>query len=216
MSKIRVLLADDHETVRQALRLLLDGQHDIEVVGEAADGTTALQQAERLHPHLVVMDLTMPGMNGLTATRTIRAAHPDVKVIALTRHGDEAYVKELVRAGASGYVLKQSASTELLRAIRAVAGGQPYMDATIAARERDAYAPPRARSRPERPLITDREATVLRMMAVGHSNKEIASALHISVKTVEVHKANAMRKLDLRGRIDVVKYAILQGWLEDP
>ena len=216
MTKIRVLLAEDHETVRQGLRLLLDGQPDIEVVGEAADGQAALQETERLQPQMIVMDLTMPGVNGLTATRAVRTAHPDVKVIALTRHGDEAYVKELMRAGASGYVLKQSASAELLQAIRTVARGQQYLDATLASRERDVYLPPRARARPERPLITEREASVLRMMAVGHSNKEIAVALDISVKTVEVHKANGMRKLDLRGRIDVVKYAILQGWLADP
>jgi two-component system response regulator NreC len=211
----RVLLAEDHETVRQGLKLLLDAQPDIEVVGEAGDGRNALEQVKRVKPDVVVMDISMPDVNGLAATREVKAVAPEVAVVALTRHGDEAYVQELLGAGASGYVLKQSASTELLHAIRAAAAGERYLDTTLLARARDAYLTRHARG-PARPAISDREASVLRMMAVGHSNKEIASELEISVKTVEVHKANAMRKLGLRGRIDVVRYAVLNGWLAEP
>lgn len=213
--KTRVLIADDHETVREGLRLLLDAQPDLEVVGQAADGRQALEQMRRLHPHVVVMDISMPGINGLAATRAVKTVEPTAAVIALSRHSDEAYVQDLLGAGASGYVLKQSPSTELLKAIRAAAAGQRYLDSALAARTTDAYISRHARG-PARPTISDREASVLRMMAVGHSNKEIASELAISVKTVEVHKANAMRKLGLRGRIDVVRYAVLNGWLQDP
>jgi two-component system response regulator NreC len=209
---IRVLLAEDHETVREGIRLLLNAQPDMQVVAEAGDGSDTLAQAHALKPHVVVLDLTMPGMNGLSAAKTLHASLPSIAVIALTRHDDPAYVQELVAAGARGYVLKQSASTELLKAIRAAAAGTDYLDPAIrqAEQERD------LRRRAGTPRITDREKEVLRRMAVGHSNKEIASALDISVKTVEVHKANAMRKLTLRGRTDVVRYAALNGWLQDP
>jgi two-component system response regulator NreC len=211
----RVLLADDHETVRQGLKLLLNAQLDIEVVGEAADGREAVSQVKQIMPDVVVMDVSMPDLNGLAATRAVKEAAPEVAVVALTRHSDDAYVQELLGAGASGYVLKQSASAELVRAIRAAAAGQRYLDATLAARAADAYLARNAGRQPN-PTISERETNVLRMMALGHSNKEIGNALDISVKTVEVHKANAMRKLGLRGRIDVVRYAALNGWLKDP
>jgi DNA-binding NarL/FixJ family response regulator len=209
---IRVLLAEDHETVRDGLKLLLDSQPDIEVVGEAADGQAAVDRAVRLKPHVVVMDLSMPTMNGLAATRTLKDTAPDVAIVTLTRFDDEAYVKELLGAGASGYVLKQSSFSELLRAIRAAAAGGRYLDAALAKRGEEAAS---RRKLPIRPAATEREANVLRLMAIGHSNKEIADQLGISVKTVEVHKANAMRKLGLRGRIDVVRYAVLNGWLRE-
>jgi two-component system response regulator NreC len=215
MKRIRVLLAEDHESVRQGLRLLLETKDDIEVVGDAPDGRVAVDQAKALKPDVVVVDLSMPEMNGLVATRRIKETVPEVAVVALTRHGDEAYVKELLSAGASGYILKQSAIEELLRCIRAVAAGQNYLDASLVSRTADAYLSRYARN-PSRPPISEREADVLRLMAIGHSNKEIASALDIAVKTVEVHKANAMRKLNLRGRIDVVRFAVLNGWLQDP
>ena len=213
MTSIRVLLAEDHETVRQGLKLLIGAQADMEVVGEAGDGRVALQQAEALKPNVVVLDISMPEMNGLVATRAIRQALPGTAVVALTRYADDAYVQELLSAGACGYVLKQSASGELLRAIRAAAAGEKYLDSALAGRAGRARA---ARGVANAPTITDREAEVLRRMALGHSNKEIAAALELSVKTVEVHKANAMRKLGLRGRIDVVRFALLRGWLQEP
>jgi len=215
VKKIRVVLAEDHESVRQGLRLLLATKEDIDVVADAPNGRVALDRIKALKPDVAVLDLAMPEMNGLAATKAIKQSVPQVNVIALTRHADDAYVQELLSAGASGYVLKQSPIEELLKAIRAVAAGDRYLDSTLVARNAKAYLS-RYSSEPSRPPITDREASVLRLMAIGHSNKEIAGALEIAVKTVEVHKANAMRKLNLRGRIDVVRYAVLSGWLQDP
>lgn len=215
MSAIRVLLVDDHEILRQGLRSLLETQPDIEVIGEAANGRAAVESSQRLHPHVVIMDLSMPDMNGLAATQAIKSGHPETAVIALTRHDDAAFVDELKKAGASAYVLKQSLSRELLQAVRAVAVGGTYLDGSLRARAERTLDEQDSRTR-RVPSVSEREKQVLRMMAVGHSNKEIADALGITIKTVEVHKANAMRKLQLRGRIDVVRYAILHGWLKEP
>jgi len=214
LAKIRVLLADDHETVRHGLKLLINGQHDMEVIGEAGDGRAAVERAGSLKPNVAVVDVSMPEMNGLAATKAIRESAPGTAVVALTRYDDEAYVQELLSAGALGYVLKQSPSAELVDAVRAAASGQRYLDRHLVARAAGTMLSSRRRAAP--PAITDRETEVLRLMAVGHSNKEIAGTLDLSVKTVEVHKANAMRKLGLTGRTDVVRYALLQGWLRDP
>ena len=208
MKKIRVLVAEDHETVRQGLRMLIDAEPDMEVIGEAGDGRTALARVDALRPGVAVLDIAMPQMNGLQAAREIRRRSPETAVVALTRYADPAYVQALLEAGARGYVLKQSASRELLKAIRAAARGEQYLDSRLAAPMRTA---PGQGGRS--PGITERETEVLRLVARGHSNKEIAASLGVSVKTVEVHKANAMRKLGLQGRIDVVKYGVLQGWL---
>ena len=212
MKKIRVLLADDHETVRQGLKLLIDRQPDMQVVGEAGDGRAALEAVASLQPQVAVIDISMPQMNGLAAARGIREQAPSTAVVALTRYADEAYVNELFNAGALGYVLKQSSSGELVDAVRAAAAGRRYLDSSLVAREASSTE---GRSRTA-PHVTDRESEVLRLMSLGHSNKEIAGDLNLSVKTVEVHKANAMRKLRLNGRTDVVRYALLQGWLRDP
>jgi len=195
---LRVLLADDHVTVRHGLKLLIDSQPDMKVVAEASDGKAA-----------------MPGMNGLVATRALKQKQPDTIIVTLTRHSDDAYMQELLRAGVSGYVLKQSAPNELLQAIRSAAAGGQYLDsaltrrvtARLLGRSDKAHKPPAT--------LSEREAEVLRLIAAGYSNKEIAGRLSLSVKTVEAHKANGMRKLELRGRIDIVKYAVLQGWLEN-
>lgn len=217
MNRIRVLIADDHETVRQGLTLLINSQPDMEVIGEAGNGSAAVERVESLKPAVAVLDVSMPQMNGLAATRRIRERAPATAIVALTRYSDDAYVKELLSAGACGYVLKQSTSTELLKAIRAAAEGGRYLDSSlVTATGADPAGRRMRRGSTPQPPITDREAEVLRRMAVGESNKEIATALDIAVKTVEVHKANAMRKLGLAGRIDVVKYALLQGWLRDP
>jgi DNA-binding NarL/FixJ family response regulator len=205
---IRVLLADDHESVREGLRMVIDAQTDMHVVGEAGNGRQAIERTTALKPDVVVLDLTMPELSGLSAAEALT---PQAAVVALTRHDDDAYVQELLAVGAKAYVLKQSASSELLRAIRVAASGSRYLDPAL-----PSLTQPRdPRRRAGTPLITEREKMVLRLMAVGHSNKEIGVELEISVKTVEVHKANAMRKLGLHGRADVVRYASLNGWLRE-
>jgi DNA-binding NarL/FixJ family response regulator len=214
--RCRVLIADDHAIVRQGLKLLIDSQSDMEVVGEAADGEAVLEQASVVKPDVVVMDVSMPRMNGLTATKTLKQRQPEVMIIALTRHEDDTYVEQLLRAGASGFVLKHSTPAHFLQALRAVAAGGIYIDPAMTARVADgllkAHAqPPEARTT----KITDRESEVLRLVAIGHSNLEIAERLNISVKTVEVHKTSAMRKLGLNGRVEVIRYGVLQGWLYD-
>jgi DNA-binding NarL/FixJ family response regulator len=238
VTPLRILLADDHAIVRQGLKLLIDNQPDMGVVGEAIDGNDVLSQATALNPDIIVMDISMPGMNGLMATRTLKRQQPGVAIVALTRHDEDTYLEELLRAGASAYVLKQSAPTEFLRAIRAAAAGGVYLDPAMTSRVADgllagdaapshpthavrsaqAHSTQSARSGQPAQLrgnLTDRESEVLRLIAVGHSNKEVASQLNISVKTVEVHKANAMRKLGFAGRVDIVRYAVMQGWLYD-
>ena len=213
---LRVLVADDHAIVRQGLRLLIDGEPDMVVAGEAADGPFVLEQAQALKPDIVVMDISMPTMNGLMATRALKRAQPNVAIVALTRHEEDTYVQDVLRAGASGYVLKHSPPQELLRAIRAIAAGGVYLDPAVSTRVADGLLDGRLdhRQAPDA-TITGRESEVLRLVAVGHSNKDIADRLKISIKTVELHKANAMRKLGLTGRVDVIRYGVLQGWLYD-
>jgi DNA-binding NarL/FixJ family response regulator len=210
---ITVLLAEDHEMVREGLRLLVNAQQDMRVVSEAGDGRTAVTRARETRPKVVVLDLSMPEMNGLAATNSLRTELPSASIVVLTRHGDHAYVEQLLAAGVSAYVLKQSPSNELLTAIRSAASGQTYVDTALQPEKGSSQLWGR---RPEKPAITERETAVLRLMAVGHSNKDIAAGLGISVKTVEVHKANAMRKLKMAGRTDVVRYAAINGWLQDP
>ena len=210
---LRILLADDHTTVRHGLKLLIDSQPDMEVIAEAGDGETAVERALALKPDVVVMDISMPGMTGLVATRKLKASRRDAAIVALTRHSDDAYLQELLRAGVAGYVLKQSAPTELLQAIRAAAAGGQYLDSSLTARVTAGFAKEGRKAAVAMP--SERESEVLRLIASGYSNKEIAARLDLSVKTVEAHKANAMRKLGLSGRIDIVKYAILQGWLQN-
>jgi two-component system response regulator NreC len=213
---LRVLLADDHVTVRHGLKLLIDAQPDMKVVAEASDGEAAVKSAVSLRPDVVVMDISMPGMNGLAATRALKKQQPNAVIITLTRHSDDAYLQELLRAGVAGYVLKQSAPTELIQAIRTAATGKQYLDSALTARVTAGFLAREGRT-VNRPgaTLTQREAEVLRLIASGYSNKEIAARLSLSVKTVEAHKANAMRKLGLTGRIDIVKYALLQGWLHN-
>ena len=212
---LRILLADDHVTVRHGLKLLIDSQPDMNVVSEVSDGEAAIRGALELKPDVVVMDISMPGMNGLAATKKLKQQQPNAAIITLTRHSDDAYLQELLRAGALGYVLKQSAPAELLQAIRAAAAGKAYLDSTLAKRVTSGFLAREGRTNEAGAVLTDREAEVLRRIASGYSNKETAARLSLSVKTVESHKANAMRKLGLKGRIDIVKYALLQGWLSD-
>lgn len=208
LSRIRVLLVDDHEMVRQGLRGLVNAEPDMTVVGEAADGASALALVAQVSADVITLDLTMPGMSGLSAARSLKEA-TNAAVIAVTRHEDDAFVQEVMATGAAGYVLKQSPSEELLRAIRAVASGGRYLDPALRHEARD------PRRRATTAPVTPRELEVLRLTAFGHANKDIATQLNISVKTVEVHKTNAMRKLNLHGRADIVKYALMKEWLRE-
>jgi DNA-binding NarL/FixJ family response regulator len=214
MSKLRIMLADDHETVREGLTMIVNAQDDMEVVGFAGDGREAVARAQELLPDVLVMDNSMPKLNGLKATEKLNAVCPQVKVLTLSRHADDGYIRELLAAGACAYVLKQSAPTELIHAIRAVAAGGKYIDPKLAAKVIGSYSDrgPRGEAKGN---LSDRESEVLRLIALGYSNKEIAARLSLSVKTIEVHKANAMRKLNITSRIDLVRYAIFQGWLQD-
>jgi two-component system, NarL family, response regulator NreC len=213
--RLRVLLVEDHETVRQGLKLLIDREPDLEVVGEASDGMEAMQHALS-DLDVVVMDISMPGVSGVIATRQLKDLRPHLPVVTLTRHADQAFLEELLRAGASAYVLKQSPHAELLRAIRAAAAGHQYIDPALTHHLAAPFASGE-RKRPGRasPTLSDRETEVLRFVAQGHSNKEIAARLELSNKTIEVHKANAMRKLGLAGRIQLLQYALHVGWLHD-
>jgi DNA-binding NarL/FixJ family response regulator len=213
---LRILVVDDHAIVRQGLKLLIDSQPDMEVVGDAADGKAALALAGTVKPDVVVMDVSMPEMSGLIAARMLKQQHPEVAILVLTRHENDAYLEQLLRGGASGYVLKQSAPTDFLKAIRAVAAGGIYLDPAMTSRVADGLLGGHPQTQaPTSAKLTDRESEVLRLVTVGHTNIEIATRLDISVKTVEVHKTNAMKKLGLTGRVDVIRYGVLQGWLYD-
>ena len=217
MPKLRILLADDHETVREGLKAIINSQPDMNVIADAGDGKTAVQLAIAMKPDIVLVDVSMPQLNGLQATEAIKTQCPAVKVLALTRYSDAGYIRELLAAGASGYVLKQSRSTELLQAIRAVAIGSTYLDPTAAAKlaaEMSRNKRLRTQEKPQS-VLSQREEEVLRLVAWGHSNKEIARDLDVSVKTVETHKTNAMQKLGFTSRTDVVKFALVQGWLNE-
>jgi two-component system response regulator NreC len=211
---IRIVLVDDHEAVRQSVAMLLDSVDGFEVVGESGVGREVVALLREVAADVVVIDVAVAGANGLAATRAVKAIG-DVAVVALTGHADDWYVRALEDAGAVGLVLEQSASSELIAAIRAAAEGKPYRDVAIGDRR---FAPTARRPQPieTAPLsLSERETVVLRDSACGYGNKEIATRLGLSVKTVEAHKANGMRKLGMRGRIDIVRYALLQGWLHE-
>lgn len=211
---MRIVLAEDHKTVREGIKMLVNAQSDMEVVGEVGDGAAAIKSVRDKRPDVIVMDISMPEMNGLKATRKLKAEFPDVKILTLTRHSDDSFLEQLIGAGASGYILKQSAPAELINAIRTVGGGNAYLDTSLTEKVMGGFLSRSLRG-DRKSEVSDREMEVLRLISLGYSNKEIGTRLELSVKTVEAHKANAMRKLNMRGRIDIVRYAILQGWLED-
>jgi DNA-binding NarL/FixJ family response regulator len=216
MKKLRILLADDHAMVREGLRLLINSQPHLQVIGEAGDGREALRKARELKPDIVVMDLTMPELNGLQATENLVADVPGIKVIALTVHEDAHYMRQLIRAGADGYVLKRAAAEQLIEAIDAVAHGGVYFDATLAGKALTvSRAPFPDESHPRSTELSEQETKVLTLLAWGYSNKEVASQLNLSVKTVETYKTRVTEKIGLRSRAEMVRYALRQGWLSD-
>jgi DNA-binding NarL/FixJ family response regulator len=212
---VRVLLAEDHTIVRKGLRSILDGEAGIEVIGEAKDGREAIEKAGQLHPDVVVMDITMPGLNGLEATRQIKKRFPEVQVVILTVHANEEYVFQILRAGASGYVVKQAAPGELISAIQAAYRGESFLSPSISRKVIEEYVrQAEATAEPDSyDQLTDREREVLQLIAEGHPNREIAGLLHISVKTVETHRARLMDKLDLHSTAELTQYALRRGMI---
>ena len=214
MTKLKILLTDDHEIMRDGLKNLLSLEADFEIVGEASDGAEAVKRAIELQPDVILMDLSMPNMNGLQATQAIQTRCPSAKILILTTHEDENYLRQLCMAGATGYVLKRSPIQELIGAIRQVASGGIHLDSNLAREALVGYA----RSLSEKGQLdanqlSDREKEVLRQIAWGFSNKEIAAKLNISVKTVETYKVRVGEKLGLSSRAEMVRFAAAQGWL---
>jgi two-component system, NarL family, response regulator NreC len=209
---IRVLIVDDHAVVRSGLRRVLEAEPDIEVVGEAGDMRSAVFEARAQKPDVVLMDVVMPGPSGIEATPAVLKEAPEAKVLVLSMQDDPRYVREAFSAGASGYVLKEAADAEVVEAVREVSGGGNYVHPALGARLVAADAEERARA-DEDPL-SDREREVLRLLALGHTNQEIAEMLYLSVRTVETHRSHIMQKLRLSTRAELVRYAIDRGFLE--
>jgi two-component system, NarL family, response regulator NreC len=201
--------------MREGLRMVLERENNLQIVGEADDGLAALAVIREVRPDVVVMDISMPGVNGLKATEMLKTQIPNTKVLILTRHTESSYVQQLLRSGASGYLLKQSASKELVRAIRRVSAGHSYLDPAVTEQVVDSIAAGAHRGASGAKSLSRREEDVLRFVALGFLTKEIASRLRISIKTVETHKANGMSKLGMCSRIDIVRYAVLNDWLRD-
>ena len=220
MPKLRIYLVDDHTVLREGLKSLINAEPDLEVVGQAGDGQTALREitdkgADQVTTDLVVMDISLPDFNGIKTTEKLKRLMPRLHILALTQYRDQAYLRQILQAGAAGYVLKQTAAEVLISAIRAVAAGGTYIDPELAGQLVNSYL---GRKLPKDALplatITEREAEVLALIAWGHTSKEVGERLDISIKTVDSHKARAMEKLALHNRADIVRYALLQGWLQ--
>jgi DNA-binding NarL/FixJ family response regulator len=211
MKRIRILLADDHAVVRQGFRMLLSAQADLEIVGEAGNGREAVELAASLRPDVVVMDVTMPELNGIEATRRLTAENPHIRVVALSMHKDSVYVREILRAGARGYLLKDSVADDLVAAVRAVAGGEGYLSPAISNAVLDDY-----RKHVTNPidLLSSREREVLQMLAEGKTNKEIAVTLNLSVYTVDAHRGRIMEKLNVHSINELVRFALRNGLID--
>ena len=211
MKRIRILLADDHGVVRQGFKMILGAQADMEIVGEAANGREAVEQAERLKPDIVVMDVAMPELNGIEATRRLAESAPHVRVLALSMHKDSVYVRETLRAGARGYLLKDSGANDLVAAVRAVASGEGYLSPAVSNAVLDDY---RRHVTNAIDLLTTREREVLQMLAEGQTNKEIAATLNLSVYTVDAHRGRIMEKLNLHSINELVRFAVRNGMID--
>jgi two-component system, NarL family, response regulator NreC len=212
VTDIRVLVVDDHAVVRSGLRALLDREHEIAVVDEASTADEAVFRMIEHKPDVLLMDVTMPGTSGLEAIPKLLQASPATRVLMLSMHDDPRYVREAFAAGASGYVLKEAADTEVVAAIRTVAAGQSYVNPSLGARMAEAEAKSAAEAKAD--PLSEREHEVLRMLALGHTNQEIAKALYISVRTAETHRAHIMQKLGLASRADLVRYALAHKLIE--
>jgi two-component system response regulator NreC len=210
----RVLIVDDHAVVRAGLKLLVDGEQDLEAVGEAGSARDAIFETRSLKPDIVLLDVVMPDQSGLEIIPQLLKESPDAKVLVLSMQDEPRYVREAFEAGASGYVLKEAADTELVAAIREVGGGGRYVHPELGARLVAAESEERRRA--EDDPLSDREREVLRLLALGHTNQEIAKQLYISVRTAETHRAHIMQKLRLTSRAELVRYALDQGLLEEP
>ncbi|MCL4371159.1 MAG: response regulator transcription factor [Chloroflexi bacterium] len=220
MEKLRILLVDDHAVLRAGLRLLIDRQPDMIVIGEADTGEAARQVAHYLQPDVVLMDISMPGMDGLEAMRLIKRDLPGVKMLVLTMHEDEDYLRQALSSGAAGYVPKSAADTEVISALRAVARGGVYIHPSHAKMLIEGMlptleSPGGGRQYPHHATLSDREREVLRLVALGHTNNQIAEQMFISVKTVESYRARVMEKLGLRNRAALVRYALEHGLVDD-
>jgi DNA-binding NarL/FixJ family response regulator len=209
--KTRILLADDHTVVRKGFGMIISSQPDMEVVGEACNGREAIEQAEKLQPDVVIMDVSMPELNGIEGTRRIAELCPRARVLALSMHRDSVYVREILRAGARGYLVKDADDETLLQAVRAVARGEGYISSAVADAVLNDY-----RKHVSNPidLLTSREREVIQMIAEGKTNKEIANALNLSVYTVEAHRGRIMEKLNLHNTGDIVRFAIRNGLID--
>ena len=208
---IRILLVDDHAVVRQGFRMILGAQPDMEIVGEAGNGREAISQAAELQPDVVVMDVAMPELNGIEATRRIAESSPRVRVLALSMHKDSVYVREILRAGAKGYLLKESIDVDLLTAVRAVAKGDGYLSPAVSDAVLTDY---RKHVTDPLDLLSSREREVLQLIAVGKTNKEIAGALNLSVYTVDAHRGRIMDKLNLHSAGELVRFAVRKGLID--
>ena len=216
-SPIRILIADDHAVLRAGLRMLLDAEPDMQVVGEAGDGATALARVRALTPDVVLLDLTMPRMGGLDALRQIREALPDARVLILTMHDDEDYLREVLAAGGAGYVLKRAADIDLLSAVRAVYRGGTYLHATHTQalfQDKRGQQSTQGDKAPE-PRLSEREEQILRLIALGYTSRQAADKLHLSPKTVDTYRGRLMLKLNLSNRAELVRYALRLGLLEE-
>jgi len=213
MRKIRILLADDHQLIRSGIRLMLERESDLSVVGEACDGREAVELAKSLRPDVVVMDIGMANLNGIEAAQQMTQNRPEVAIVMLSMHSDESYVLRALKAGARGYLLKDSAEADLFKAVHAVAGGKSFFSPAVSKVLLDDYVRKLKRSGADDAydLLTPREREVLQLVAEGKSNKDIANLLNLSVYTVESHRANLMEKLNLRGLPELILYAVRKG-----
>ncbi len=215
--KIKILIAEDHGMVREGIKMIIESQDDMEIIGEAEDGRKVVELARQHLPDIILMDIAMPKLNGLTATAMIKRILPDIKILILTRHTDDAYLQELLEAGVSGYALKQTVSSELIRALRLIAEGNNYIDPAMTEKVFDNYKNHRTAMQGDTKseALTKRELEIIRHVALGYSNQEIADKIGVSIKTIELNKSKALKKLNISSRREIINYAIFQGWITE-